>query len=134
MDEPEVWLPLHKEMVESGCSAGNDRLAWAAFVTLVRGKFAPIYSLGEVIRYVAHARSALEDQAHMVNARVAEGLIRRALGDDSLDAEALDMVDDETRACAQILMMLALLADADFDDSALEEFLNSARELAAQGS
>jgi len=107
-------------------------LLWAAFVTLVHKKFSPTWSRDKVIRFVADARASLGEEARQVDALVAENLIRRALGDESLQTGAFDNVDDEVKARAQLVVLMALVADADLDESALDELLDSARELTSQ--
>ncbi|WP_344954330.1 hypothetical protein [Actinomadura miaoliensis] len=132
LEEPEVWIPLHKRLLESGRAQGYELLIWAAFVLLVRRMFSPTWSLDKVIRYVAGVRASFGEQAGLIDARVAESLMRRALGDEANTGEALDRAGDESKAHAQLMMLMALASDANFDDSALDDLLNSARELAEQ--
>ncbi|MEU6036394.1 hypothetical protein ABZ801_13375 [Actinomadura sp. NPDC047616] len=123
---------LHRQLIADGATSGYGQFLSAAFVTAVRRRFSPTWSWGEVIRYVAGLRSVLGGDRDRLDPLVAENLMRHALGDESLNIKALDKVDDETKAHAQLMILMALASDANFDDSALDDLLNSARKFAEQ--
>jgi hypothetical protein len=130
-DAPDVWLPIHRRLLESGGADGYELLASAAFVTAVRSHFSPVWTRADVIRFVADMRSGLGEEASRVNARVAEALICRALGDTSGGSELLEETDQEARSRAQLLLLIALVEDADLDEVGIEEFIRTAATHAA---
>ncbi|GLW61791.1 hypothetical protein Arub01_00350 [Actinomadura rubrobrunea] len=129
--DPEVWIPVHERLLASGRAEGHESLIWAAFALLVRRKFSPTWSVDKVIRYVASVRASLGEQASLIDARVAESLMCRALGDE-VNSEVLDKAGDKAKVHAELVMLMALVSDANMDDSALDELLESAQKVANQ--
>jgi hypothetical protein len=119
------WLT--KRLVEAGRVEGYGELVYAAFVTAVRRRFSPAWTVSEVIRFVAATRAELLQDDIEVDPRTAEILVGRALGD-GIATE----LDEKSRARAQILLLREMVVDAGLDDAGLDAFLAQARSLADQ--
>ena len=118
---------LTEQLVESKCLAGYGELVYAAVVTAVRRRFSRIWTIADVIRFVAAMRARLLNDRIEIDPRTAETLIRRALGD-----VIADELDEEARARAQIFLLGELVIDEGFDEVGLDGFLAMARGLADQ--
>lgn len=125
--EPDAWEL--SQITESEAIAYTVTL-YAAFSVAVRRKFSPIYSVSQVIRFVADMRIRLRDDANIVHPRVAEEMIREALGDPTL--ESMDLPDGETVIAAEAAILLALLDEAELDEAGLEEFIKDSTEFARE--
>jgi hypothetical protein len=118
---------LTEQLIESKRLAGYGELVYAAFVSTLRRRFSPAWTVSAVIRFVAVTRAELLEDAIDIDPRTAEVLIRRALGDG-----VVTDLDEEARARAQIFLLCAMVADAEFDDAELDTFLAQSRSLAEQ--
>lgn len=105
---------------------GFGELVYAAFVLAVRRRFAPAWTRADVVRCVGsvRARGPAEDD---IEPLAAESLILRALGRDMPPG-----ADEQAKAAAQAVLLVALVADLGLDDAALDQFLDQARALADQ--
>lgn len=126
-DVAEEWVSLHDQLRQDGGLDDYGTLVTAAFVTAVRRKFSPTWTLAAVIRFVASARATISEKPDLIEPRAAENLIRRALGD-----TVTDTADLETKTRAQLLLLVALIQDEQLDDIGLDAFLVDARTLADQ--
>lgn len=113
--------------VESRGVEGYGELVYAAFALAVRRRFAPSWTIADVVRSVAAARARLLDVDVDIDPRAAEVMIRRVLG----DAVTGDF-EDESKARAQVFVLLVLVDDEEFDDAGLDAFLADVRALADQ--
>ncbi len=104
----------------------------SALAKAAHRRFSPTYSFPQIIRYVADVRLTLEEDAHEVNPRVAEGLLRYALGDPTLSARPPFGADQVTMVRAQFCLLMALVFEDDPDDAELEEFVKDSAEYAAE--
>jgi hypothetical protein len=116
---------LTRQLVEAARLEGYGKLVYAAFVTAVRRRFSPTWSIPEVIRFVATARTRLVDDEIAIDPLTAEILLRRALGE-----SIATKLDEEANARAQIFLLCELIVDEGLDDAGLDEFLIQARTLA----
>jgi hypothetical protein len=116
-----------REPVDANDVEGFGELVYAAFVTAIRRRFPPTWTIPQVIRLVAAIRARLIDSGTDIDPHTAEVLIRRALGD-----RPPERLDEEARAMAQVLLLAGLVADEGFDDAGLDGFLAQAQMLADQ--
>lgn len=130
-------MPLQDEIQKDDeTAAGYMSLLYGAFTIAVRRRFSPTYTVGEIVRFVADLRIKAEEDADLINTLAAEDMIRRAV-----DAPPLkDGGPDDLQAVlnTEVYILLALVAEADFDRAGLEQFVEDATAytqnwLAAQG-
>lgn len=122
---PEAWASLgEKIQVDDETAAGYMSLLYGAFCVAVRRRLSPAYTVGEIIRLVADVRIKAEEDAGLINALVAEDMIRRVVGASPLAANG----PDDVRAVlyAEIYILLYLIGDADFERAGLEQFIDEA--------
>jgi hypothetical protein len=100
-------------------------LVASAFCVAVQRRFAGGYTSADVIHLVADERTRFNNPDRDFDPRIAERLIRAALGHGS--AEGLP---ESERARIQIAFLMGLVADADLDEEGLAEFMAAARKLA----
>jgi hypothetical protein len=103
---------------------GYAALIGAAFSLAVDSRFAHDGDKATVIDYVADARSRTKGAAE-IDPRVAERLILAVYTD-----EQIRDIDVRVRYETQVLLLAALVADAQLDDAGLESLLTQARQLA----
>ncbi|MCW2865206.1 MAG: hypothetical protein JWP48_6914 [Actinoallomurus sp.] len=125
-DSEEGMRPTGR-FVESGGVEGYGELVYAAFAVVVSRRFSPSWTIADVVRGVAAVRARLLDVDVDVDPRAAEVMIRRVLGD-----AVTDDFEDESKARAQVFVLLVLVDDEDFDDAGLDAFLSEVRNLADQ--
>jgi hypothetical protein len=104
---------------------GYGELIWAALVLATRHRFAPKWTVSQVIKYVAAARARWGKDAEDIDPRAAEIMLRRALDDD-----APADLDETVKGRAQIFLLGELIPEEQFDNAELDEFLAKARMLA----
>jgi hypothetical protein len=107
-------------LLQANRYAGLDVLLQATFTIAARHKFAPVWNLPQVIRYVAEVRSDAPEMASLLNHKVAEDQLRNALG-----AELPAAADVETCARAQLILLAALTID--YADIELDALMNDAK-------
>lgn len=122
--EPDEGVRLTGQLAQTGDLQSYGVLIYAAFVTAVRRRFSPTWTVPEVIGFVASVRARLLGDVE-IDPRAAELLMRRALGD-SVTGD----LDDETKARAQVFVLAELIADEQLDASGLDQFMSQARALA----
>jgi hypothetical protein len=125
--QPDTAEQLTKQLVETGHLEGYGELVYAAFVTAVRRRLSPTWTIPDVIRFVATARARLLKNEIEIDPRTAEILMRGALGD-GIVAE----LEEEARTRAQIFLLGEMAVDEQLDDAGLDAFLATARVLADQ--
>jgi hypothetical protein len=125
--QPDEVERLTKQLVDARRVEGYGELVYAAFVTAVRRRFSPTWTIPDVIRFVATVRARLLDDEIEIDPLTAEILVRRALGD-GIAAE----LDGEARTRAQIFLLGELVVDEQLDNAELDAFLATARVLADQ--
>ncbi|HEY0541924.1 MAG TPA: hypothetical protein VGD53_26390 [Actinoallomurus sp.] len=125
--EPDEGVRLTGRLAQTDDLQSYGVLIYAAFVTAVRRRFSPTWTVPEVIGFVASVRARLLGDEIEIDPRAAELLMRRALGD-SVTGD----LDDETKARAQILVLAELIADEQLNASGLDQFMGQARALADQ--
>lgn len=123
LEGPEAWGPLQDELQKDDeTAAGYMSLLYGAFNVAVRRRFAPTYTVGEIVRFVADLRIAAEQDADLINTLTAEDLIRRAV--DAPPPQDGGPDDVSTVLHAQVYILLYLIAEADFDRAGLEQFID----------
>jgi hypothetical protein len=118
---------MTRQLVAADHLNGYGELVYAAFVTAARRRFSPIWSIPDVIRFVASARAELLEDDVDIDPRTSESLIRRAIGD-RVTAE----LDETASARAQLFLLSELIFDEQLDDAGLDTFLAQARSIADQ--
>lgn len=118
------WEQLDLESTRTGYTA----LVAAAFVEAVERRFANKNSAdADVIEFVGEVRARSEKVGNQLDPSAAERMIRAVYTD-----EEIDDLDGRTKGTTQMILLAALVADENFDDAALDEFLAGARKLADQ--
>ncbi|GGT94396.1 hypothetical protein [Actinomadura citrea] len=115
---------LDPEQAKQGYAA----LVAAAFVVAVERRFRQgeiIADDSEVIEFVASARERSDDSAEIINPDVAEKMILTLLGRGSIAT-----LDENTKLEHQIILLAALIGQAQLDDPELDAFIAEARTLA----
>ncbi|RKS67700.1 hypothetical protein BZB76_6825 [Actinomadura pelletieri DSM 43383] len=130
VEGPEVWLKRHENLAKDETDLGFSLLLYAAFTKATKKKFSPLYSVPQLIRYVADHRLSLEEHARELNPRVAESLLRFALGDESLGERPPFGVDTMSVVRAEMYLLMALVQEAKLNDAELEEFIKDSAVLA----
>ena len=112
-------------VARSGDVEGAAALVYAAFAIMTRRKFSPTWTRAEVIRFTGQVRALLSDQPDLLDPLAAGHQLRGALG------EKLTVYPgEEAKARAQVVLLDALVHDADLDDAAIIDLLSQARDLA----
>jgi len=121
----------HKELLGlldwSVDAMGYTALVDAAFSEAVNRRFNGQTSAEDIIAYVADVRARSDRAGEVVDPDAAERLVGTALG--KSDVEDLDL---RTAITAKQYLLVALVADAGYDDAALDQFLLQASKLADQ--
>lgn len=125
--ESDYFSGISGRLIKDGDVADYGGLVYAAFVTAVRRRFAPTWTVPQVVRFVGEMRVDLLRDGIDIDPRTAEILVRRALGD-GIDVR----LEEEASARAQIFLLLVLIDDEGLDDAGLDAFLAQARSLADQ--
>lgn len=124
-------LDEHKELLAlldwSVDGAGYVALLDAAFFQAVNRRFNGQTSAADINAYVADVRARTDRAGETVDSDAAERLIDAVLG--RSDVEDLDYRAGIT---AKQYLLVALVADAGYDDAALDQFLLEASKLADQ--
>lgn len=93
---PDVFARRYGEQLKREDDFGFSFLVGSALTKAAQQRFSPTYSFPQIIRYVADVRLTLEKDAHELNPRVAEDLLRYALGDPTLSTKPPFGVDQTT--------------------------------------
>ncbi|MEU5991063.1 hypothetical protein ABZ806_19000 [Spirillospora sp. NPDC047418] len=107
-------------------SQGYSTLLAFSVGTAVRRRFSAPWSFVDVIRYVADLRIALDQDANELNPRLIEALIRFLLGDDSVKETLTASENQENLVQVETLLLLALVAEANLDETGVNELLDEA--------
>lgn len=120
---------LTRQLIQTEAVDGLGEFVTTAFVTATRRRFSPTWTRGEVIQFIGRVRALLSEKLDLLDPRIAEGQVRRALGDD-----VLDEADHEVAPGTRIILLAAIIADLDLDEPGLDEFLDEARTQTGQWS
>jgi hypothetical protein len=107
---------------------GYAALVAAAFIVAVERRFmkdGKVADDAEVIDFIASARERSEDSADIINPKIAESMILHLLGRGSVAT-----IDQNTKFEHQIILLAALVGQAQYTDSQLDDFMAEARSLA----
>ncbi|TDD40249.1 hypothetical protein E1287_01685, partial [Actinomadura sp. KC06] len=116
---------MYESVTEDTAAIGHTLMVYSAFAVAVHRKFAPKYSVAQILRYVADLRISLGDDASQVNPRVAECMIRAALGDETLNDHEPYGADMRAMMDVEMTVLLDLTDKARFDETGLDEFLRA---------
>jgi hypothetical protein len=105
--------------------AAYSALVNAAFFEAVDRRFGKEAPSARVIDYVADVRSRSDEIAENVDANVGERMIRKVVV-----GESTDDLDSRTSATAKLLLLAALVADENFGNAELGQFLARVRKMA----
>jgi hypothetical protein len=98
---------------------GFGPLVHAAFVIAARRMFAPQWTRAAVVRYVAETRKALSERPGLVDPRVAEHALRRALG-----GEATSVDDSRSSvATAELIVLKSMTVSLQLDEDGLDDLV-----------
>jgi hypothetical protein len=120
-DDWQEYDRLTKRLDETSSWFGYSALFGSAFFNAVNRRFAPTWTVAEVIRFVATVRAHHLEDPDQLHPRDAERLIRIALGDGSIDE-----LDDDIRS-AQMILLAALIREEQPNRLALDDILTQAR-------
>ncbi|TDC55313.1 hypothetical protein E1281_13075 [Actinomadura sp. KC345] len=132
VDGPDIWLERYGERLQGEVQSGFSLLTYYALTKAVRIKFSPTYTFPQVIRYVADLRLNLGEGAAELDPRVAEGLIRYTLGDDTYNGRPPFDADQVTLVRTEFHLLLALILEADLDEAELKNFIEDSATLARE--
>lgn len=132
IEGPDVWAERYEAQLKREDDFGFSFLMNSALAKAAHRRFSPTYSFPQIIRYVADIRLHLGEDAHEVNPRVVEGLLRYALGDPTLSTRPPFGADQVTMVRAQLCLLMALVFEEDPDDAELEEFVKDSAEYATE--
>lgn len=122
LEGPDAWVPLQDELQKDDeTAAGYMSLLYGAFNVIVRRRFAPTYTVGDIVRFVADLRIEAGEHAHLIDTLAAEAMIRHAVDAPPPKDDGPD--DPETVLPTRILILLCLVDDAGFDRAGLERFI-----------
>lgn len=116
------------ELDSDGNPLGFSMLLSFSAGTMVRRRFSTGCSWADVIRYVAALRISLDEDAHELDARMAENVIRTFLGDPSLKALPPFGGAPEDAFGAVFVVLAHLVWEAGLDDDGVDELINEAAE------
>jgi len=106
---------------------GYAALVDAAFAEAVERRFGAQASAGDVASYVADVRARTESGAKSVDPDTAERLIGAVLGQSDIED-----INPRTAITGRQYLLVAMTADAGYDEAALDQFLLAASKLADQ--
>lgn len=101
-------------------------LVMAGFVTAAEHRFSADTDQGDIIGFVADARTRYSDAGHGLDPAAAERLIRAVHNDDV----PIEDIDAETLGRAQLVLLTALVDDEQFNGEELDAFIGKARAVA----
>ena len=104
---------------------GYNRLILVAFCQAVGRRFHARYTLTDIVEYVAEVRTRLRNPNRGIDPNIAERLIRKALGEGTLQG-----TDKKAFIYTAGVLLLALIMDEELDGPALDAFLAGARTMA----
>jgi hypothetical protein len=94
-------------------------LVHTAFAVAARRMFAPGWTRAAVVRYVAETRKALSERPGLVDPRVAEHELRRALGGEVTSAGSWSSV-----ATAQLIVLKSMTVSLQLDEDGLDDLVS----------
>jgi hypothetical protein len=97
---------------------GLAALVHAAFVIAARRMFAPQWTRAAVVRYVAETRKALSERPDLVDPRVAEHELRRALGGEVTSVGSWSSV-----ATAQLIVLKSMTVSLQLGEDGLDDLV-----------
>lgn len=121
-EDEEAQRLFQEELAATGDASGMALLIYAAFVIAARRQFAPRYTRGEVIRYVARVRALIYEKPWLLDPLTGEDELLAALGQDVAVAHAVAAV-----SLARLTLLHALIAGLNLDDQGLQWLLDEAR-------
>jgi hypothetical protein len=102
-------------------------LVTAGFAEAVERRFGTSYRGADIVEFVASVRSRSDQVAAELDPDVAERVIRVVFEDAPVDDLSRNAITGD-----QLLLLIGLIADAQLDTQALDQFLAAARKLADQ--
>ena len=104
---------------------GYSALTAAGFFEAADRHFTAGHTRAEIAEFVAAARATSADTAEKIDPRIAERMIRGVFEDENIDD-----VTGQTVVETQVLLLVALVAEARLDAPELDAFLAESRKLA----
>ncbi|GLY87735.1 hypothetical protein [Actinoallomurus iriomotensis] len=118
---------LHAQLDPVAAKTGYTALIAAAFIEAVDRRFHQDSTDSDVVEFVGAVRAQFDRDGDEIDPIVAERMIRAVYTD-----EDIDDIDTETLVGNQVVLLSALIAEENLDDSELDAFLAKAGELADQ--
>lgn len=116
----------YASVTDDAAASGYTMVIYSAFAVAVRRRFSPKYTHAQLARYVADLRISFGKDASQINPRVAESMMRAALGDETLKAREPYGADLPTLVAAELAILDDLVQGAGLDEAGLDELLNEA--------
>lgn len=116
---------LFRQLDRTAINLGYKALVSAAFYTAVDRRFAKGSNTAEVVDFVADVRTRHLKNPDEIDPRIAERLILAMFTD-----EEIKDLPGEDKFRTQFILLYPLVTDAQYDESALDEFLSETRKLA----
>lgn len=101
---------------------GYNRLILAAFCKAIHRRFGTRYTLTDIVEYVAEVRTRFRNPDRGIDPNIAERLIRKALGEGTLQG-----IDKKAFIYTAGVLLFVLVMDEELDGIALDTFLAEAR-------
>ncbi|MEU6036393.1 hypothetical protein ABZ801_13370 [Actinomadura sp. NPDC047616] len=121
----EEYDRLSVQIEEVDDSRSYTALVAAAFFKAAYQRFVKAGSIDDVVEYVGDVRSRFAGVADQLDPRTAERVILATVADENIDD-----LDGRTIMATEFLLLAALVADRNFDEVELNDFLSEARKLA----
>ena len=126
-EDEEAQRLFHEQLAATGDASGMALLIYAAFMIAARREFAPRYTRGQVIRYVAQLRALINEKPWLLDPLTGEDELRAALGEEVTGTHKVGAV-----ALARLSLLHALIASLNLDDQGVGALLDEARPAADQ--
>jgi hypothetical protein len=121
----EQYEQMYEALDPEAAKSGYTALIAAAFVEAVERRFDENSADAELVEFVAEARARFDELGTEVDPRAAERMIRAVYTD-----EEIDDLDTDTVVGNQIILLTALVTDAQLDAAGIDALLADARKLA----
>ena len=126
-DDMDRHRQLFAALDRAEAKKGYPALVTAAFIEAVERRFGTGYQPADIVAFVADVRARSDRLASRLDPDVSERAIHAVLGEGTVRG-----LDKEAVTGAKLLLLAAVIADAQLDDAGLDEFLAAARKLADQ--
>lgn len=125
--QSEEYLRRFGQLDPEAAKTGFSALVTAGFFEAVYRRFAEEQNKhAKVVEFVGDLRARLDESGRELDARAAERLVLRSLGNEGSVAD----IDDKTALSTQMTVLAALILDEELAETDLEEFIREVRAVA----